>query len=288
MSLKTRCFIVQLYRYFYVNYNTVNTSSLWEVCVGHGLVFTSICVHIVDESLERMAGLEHQPPGSRSRTNSALNDDTLSDISTSDALRKGHGKEAYETYKRLQSDYDELLTKYAQAENTIDQLRIGAKLNLYSDLPPPQKGSFVTVTAAKQPQVLNFQRPNQASFSGPSSSSVVTGHSNGTNSLPSTLSRTHESTQIESDSLTPQVRADGIRTSLMFKLPTLQENIEDLQGHVTSGQWGQSELRELQDVCHQLCKQHEEMKNELMQAKELERNDSATSTRYCKFSCFLL
>lgn len=223
-----------------------------------------------------MAGFENQLPGCRSRTNSALNDDTLSDISTSDAVRRGHGKEAYETYKRLQSDYDELLTKYAQAENTIDQLRIGAKLNLYSDLPAPQKSSFVSISAAKQPHVLNFQRPSQANLSGPSTSSIVTAQSNGTNT---TLTRTPESSQMESDLLTPEVRAEGIRTALMFKLPTLQENIEDLQGHVSNGQWGHNELRELQDVCRQLCRQHESMKDELMQAKQLERNDSDGNLR---------
>ncbi|EDO42604.1 predicted protein, partial [Nematostella vectensis] len=56
-----------------------------------------------------------------------------------EALRRerSHRKEADQLYTRLQAEYDNLLTKYAQAENTIDQLRIGAKLNLYSDLPPP-------------------------------------------------------------------------------------------------------------------------------------------------------
>lgn len=226
---------------------------------------------VVVDSLERMAEFQNQPPG-RSRTNSAFNDDTLSDVSTSkdmsDAIRKVHGKEAYETYKRLQSDYDELLTKYAQAENTIDQLRIGAKLNLYSDLPPPQKSSFITVSGGKQPHVFNFQRPSQATLSSPASN-VVTGQSNGTNN-----SISPESDKIESDLLTPQVRAEGIRTALMFKIPTLQENVEDLQGHVTDGQWAQNELLELQDVCNQLARQHEHMKHELMQAKQLERDST--------------
>ncbi|KAK3742067.1 hypothetical protein QZH41_015751, partial [Actinostola sp. cb2023] len=228
-----------------------------------------------------MAGFENQPPASRSRTSTNI-DDTLSDVSTaakdtSDFRRRGnHSKEAYETYKRLQSDYDELLTKYAQAENTIDQLKIGAKLNLYSDLPPPQKGSFVSVPGGKQPHVFNFPRPIQANFSGPSTSNVVTDHSNGTNDRLS-ISRNPEP---ELDLLTPEVRAEGIRTSLMFKIPTLQENVEDLQGHVTDGQWGLSELRELQDVCNQLTHQHGEMKRELLQAKQLERNSMSSEGNF--------
>ncbi|XP_078127511.1 LOW QUALITY PROTEIN: uncharacterized protein akna [Sander vitreus] len=38
---------------------------------------------------------------------------------------------------QLQEDYNRLLTKYAEAENTIDRLRLEAKVNLYSDRPKP-------------------------------------------------------------------------------------------------------------------------------------------------------
>ncbi|KAM4719825.1 uncharacterized protein akna isoform 4-T7 [Anableps anableps] len=43
--------------------------------------------------------------------------------------------------QQLQEDYDRLLTKYAEAENTIDRLRLEAKVNLYSD--PPQASHSV-------------------------------------------------------------------------------------------------------------------------------------------------
>ncbi|KAM4532178.1 uncharacterized protein akna [Fundulus diaphanus] len=39
--------------------------------------------------------------------------------------------------QQLQEDYNRLLTKYAEAENTIDRLRLEAKVNLYSDSPKP-------------------------------------------------------------------------------------------------------------------------------------------------------
>ncbi|XP_061590457.1 microtubule organization protein AKNA [Cololabis saira] len=39
--------------------------------------------------------------------------------------------------EQLQEDYNRLLTKLAEAENTIDRLRLEAKVNLYSDLPKP-------------------------------------------------------------------------------------------------------------------------------------------------------
>ncbi|XP_044515710.1 microtubule organization protein AKNA [Gracilinanus agilis] len=49
-------------------------------------------------------------------------------------------QQATELVQQLQEDYHKLLTKYAEAENTIDQLRLGAKVNLYSDPPKPSRG----------------------------------------------------------------------------------------------------------------------------------------------------
>uniref|UniRef100_A0A4W5M2U0 AT-hook transcription factor n=1 Tax=Hucho hucho TaxID=62062 RepID=A0A4W5M2U0_9TELE len=39
--------------------------------------------------------------------------------------------------QQLQEDYNRLLTKYAEAENTIDRMRLEAKVGLYSDPPKP-------------------------------------------------------------------------------------------------------------------------------------------------------
>ncbi len=42
-------------------------------------------------------------------------------------------EEEVQTVKELQQEYNSLLKKYARAENTIDQLRLGAKVTLYAD-----------------------------------------------------------------------------------------------------------------------------------------------------------
>ncbi|NXB31672.1 AKNA factor, partial [Eulacestoma nigropectus] len=42
-----------------------------------------------------------------------------------------------------QDDYHKLLTKYAEAENTIDQLRLGARVSLFSDPPQPSRSLAV-------------------------------------------------------------------------------------------------------------------------------------------------
>ncbi|XP_069729373.1 microtubule organization protein AKNA isoform X2 [Phaenicophaeus curvirostris] len=46
-------------------------------------------------------------------------------------------KQATALVQQLQDDYHKLLTKYAEAENTIDQLRLGARVSLYADPPRP-------------------------------------------------------------------------------------------------------------------------------------------------------
>ncbi|XP_048196027.1 microtubule organization protein AKNA [Perognathus longimembris pacificus] len=66
-------------------------------------------------------------------------------------------EEATELVHQLQEDYHKLLTKYAEAENTIDQLRLGAKVNLYSDPPQPGHSSKGTVSAGTK--VLSFTIP---------------------------------------------------------------------------------------------------------------------------------
>ncbi|KAJ1145775.1 hypothetical protein NDU88_012059 [Pleurodeles waltl] len=81
-------------------------------------------------------------------------------------------RQATELVHQLQEDYNKLLTKYAEAENTIDRLRLGAKVNLYADPPKPShsvqsgavsQGSKVMVFDIPYPQVAQFnQIPSQS------------------------------------------------------------------------------------------------------------------------------
>ncbi|XP_064616230.1 serine/arginine repetitive matrix protein 2-like isoform X2 [Liolophura sinensis] len=65
-------------------------------------------------------------------------------------------KQATELVHQLQKDYDSLLSKYALAELTIDQLRLGAKITLYSDSPTPSQAYSGTLVSAQQPLVTNM------------------------------------------------------------------------------------------------------------------------------------
>ncbi|XP_066223437.1 microtubule organization protein AKNA isoform X2 [Saccopteryx leptura] len=67
-------------------------------------------------------------------------------------------EQATKLVHQLQEDYLKLLTKYAEAENTIDQLRLGAKVNLYSD-PPQPSHSLYTGTVPQGTKVLSFTIP---------------------------------------------------------------------------------------------------------------------------------
>nr|XP_020470799.1 AT-hook-containing transcription factor [Monopterus albus] len=66
---------------------------------------------------------------------------------------------------QLQEDYNKLLTKYAEAENTIDRLRLEAKVNLYSDFPKPSSASSALNYDASKFMTLNFPQVQKAETS---------------------------------------------------------------------------------------------------------------------------
>jgi hypothetical protein len=66
-----------------------------------------------------------------------------------------------EVIEQLQHDYDRLLTKFAMAEVTIDQLRLGAKMSLYSDSPTPMQASMMSLPGPQQVQTINMAARNQ-------------------------------------------------------------------------------------------------------------------------------
>ncbi|XP_005055496.2 PREDICTED: AT-hook-containing transcription factor [Ficedula albicollis] len=67
-------------------------------------------------------------------------------------------RQATALVQQLQDDYHKLLTKYAEAENTIDQLRLGARVSLFSDPPQPSR-SLAMGTVASGSRVMTFSIP---------------------------------------------------------------------------------------------------------------------------------
>ncbi|XP_076436272.1 uncharacterized protein LOC143275864 isoform X2 [Babylonia areolata] len=79
-------------------------------------------------------------------------------------------KQATELVQQLQKEYDTLLSKYALAELTIDQMRLGARITLHADSPTPssvQSGGMSPSLAGHKAHM--FQIP------GPSAQRAVTG-----------------------------------------------------------------------------------------------------------------
>ncbi|PIK57846.1 putative serine/arginine repetitive matrix protein 2-like [Apostichopus japonicus] len=73
-------------------------------------------------------------------------------------------RQATNVNHQLQIEYDELLAKYAEAENTIDHLRLGAWSHSV-DLPPNGQMSRGQLTPAKQPMAFDIGVPQRGRYS---------------------------------------------------------------------------------------------------------------------------
>ncbi|XP_031457430.1 whirlin isoform X1 [Phasianus colchicus] len=75
-------------------------------------------------------------------------------------------RQATALVQQLQDDYHKLLTKYAEAENTIDQLRLGAKVNLYADPPCASRSAHAgTMSGGCRVMAFSIPRPSAAAIS---------------------------------------------------------------------------------------------------------------------------
>ncbi|KAG6927305.1 AT-hook transcription factor, partial [Chelydra serpentina] len=94
-------------------------------------------------------------------------------------------QQATELVKQLQEDYHKLLTKYAEAENTIDRLRLRAKVSLYAD-PPKPSHSVHMGTVAHGSKVMAFSIPQirTAEFSTTPAPALPAGLDEGPSSAP--------------------------------------------------------------------------------------------------------
>ncbi|KAM6047756.1 microtubule organization protein AKNA isoform 2-T2 [Chlamydotis macqueenii] len=74
-------------------------------------------------------------------------------------------REATQLVQQLQDDYHKLLTKYAEAENTIDQLRLGARVSLYADPPRPSRSlTMGTLGTGCRVMALSIPQARTAAF----------------------------------------------------------------------------------------------------------------------------
>lgn len=173
--------------------------------------------------------------------------------------------------EQLQLDYDELLAKYAQAENTIDQLRLGAKVNLYSDPPPRGQSSGGSLIPAKQPQRFELATPQRAESSraansrGVTASSAVGPSAGGVEEVPG------------EDTLTSQRVSHDMRltvANLAQQIPLLERAIDS----------NQVPAAEQQELFNQLKQTHGQLEEEYMQRMEEAKEQQRWSSVLPDFS----
>ncbi|XP_075691515.1 microtubule organization protein AKNA [Rhinoderma darwinii] len=160
-------------------------------------------------------------------------------------------QQATELVNQLQEDYHKLLTKYAEAENTIDRLRLGAKVHLYSD-PPQPSHSIQMGTFTQGSKVMAFSIPHSqaATFS------IVNDHQGATETDSGSSDR-QKSSVTPPFSIPPETSGssslqppEDISSMLLSHLGALYREVELFEellhsGNLTPGEQRQA-VRELQ------------------------------------------
>ncbi|XP_056395796.1 microtubule organization protein AKNA [Hyla sarda] len=177
---------------------------------------------------------------------------------------------------QLQEDYHKLLTKYAEAENTIDRLRLGAKVHLYSD--PPQPGHSVQMgTIFQGSKVMEFSIPKAqtATFSSENDHQEMAEETSGSSEHQKLSETPPVHTFPETSGSSSLHPPEDIASALTSHLEALYQEVglfEELllSGHLTPGEQQQAvrELRGSLDV----------LERRYLKAQEQQRTGSGNLT----------
>lgn len=177
-------------------------------------------------------------------------------------------KETGHCYDTLQREYDDLLRKYAEAENTIDKLRIGARIKLYYEPQHAQRyGDNGDATRCKSAQLVHLvAQPQKAdlsrTFSVPDHLSNNPGHGN--HSDPSD---------------------DGEETQLRNRIQVLQKDVINFQMLLSSSSDETSDHhlplndQQQKEICHALKNEYDLIK-EMLKSYELNGTNNETELAY--------
>lgn len=170
-------------------------------------------------------------------------------------------QEIDEVYQKLQSEYDSLLAKHALAENTIDQLRIGAKVNLFSDGPTPHQAQQLHVIEVRSnPQPVALPSTERAVFRNAGLLSVATCTEDNYNDKSSGV-----------------CSPNGASSSVPHRLKDLQNDIIAFQSAVADRELSYEQQKNLYNA---LKDKHNMLKKELKKLKENEEQSSGTNTAH--------
>ncbi|KAM6975905.1 LOW QUALITY PROTEIN: uncharacterized protein akna [Tautogolabrus adspersus] len=143
--------------------------------------------------------------------------------------------------EQLQENYNILLTKHAEAKNTIDRLRLGAKVNLYSD--PPKPGHLVQSGLNREPSkvmTLDFPQAQRAEIN---SASL---HPNGPSPQRSKFIRSPSATSSQGPQLGQQLASilDSEAEKFLQQLHTFEDLLKTKQLKPVEQMEGVSQLAE--------------------------------------------
>ncbi|XP_053551731.1 microtubule organization protein AKNA isoform X2 [Bombina bombina] len=132
-------------------------------------------------------------------------------------------EQATQLVHQLQKDYHKLLTKYAEAENTIDRLRLGARVNLYSDPPKPSHSINVgIVSQGSKPLEFTLPQLQVATFS---SVSETAGDAKGDSGVSAPNVPTTTLQQESFPATAPQNTADDVEATIAAHIDALREEL---------------------------------------------------------------
>ncbi|XP_023932364.1 uncharacterized protein LOC106172953 isoform X2 [Lingula anatina] len=149
---------------------------------------------------------------------------------------KTQRKHTDELVHQLQNDYDKLLEKYALAEVTIDQLRLGAKIHLHSDPPEASRSYQGVVPAPQRLQVFDIPKTSRATMgvigTGPQKAQLSVGQSPGDATMQSP--KQHDSSNDTSgldgnSSLTATTSGESWKLALTFQAKGLEDKLNSFE-----------------------------------------------------------
>jgi hypothetical protein len=165
-------------------------------------------------------------------------------------------------YDQLQSEYNKLLKQYAAAENTIDELRTGATVHLYTEPLESRPASRLSIETARYSQNIDFPRTLQASTSEFSSMNDSCSKNFSTGGRIITPRRGEK---------------NGENLSLFTRIHALKEDVNTVECVFSeSGGNNEGTLNELLVICKQLDKEHGLLTHEL----KLQSRNTLSASRY--------
>ncbi|XP_067893684.1 serine-rich adhesin for platelets-like isoform X3 [Heterodontus francisci] len=191
-----------------------------------------------------------------------------------------------ELFQQLQEEFDKLLIKYAEAENTIDQLRFGAKVSVPSDSNQNQMIQSGILSSRCQITTLTGPQRHQAQSGSTSDAAILFTSESAYNNCPMSFSVASAGTTPASCQPITEVykatEADQMARKLNKHIEYFKHQVEDFQKCLNSRsisledvQWELKELREGQDKLERSYIAAKDKHRSLQQRHYLDKNITA-------------